>query len=179
MRVLRSRISRAFAKSAGGKRRAGPVGERFPAAKDARLECRRKPARRLAEFAFEELDDRFRERDLPLRVEYLLGSEVVREHEESHVADDFRSRSDFHDVAEELVHLGIHPADFVPAFADSQRVGLLIEVRVLPAGHLVEIDFGGTRKLTRLEWRVVLSHVFPVIRRLLQGLEVDTRCRGR
>ncbi len=63
--------------------------------------------------------------------------QVVGDHEQRHVADGLRRRRDLDDVAEQLIHLGVHPADFRPAVGQAQRLRLLEQIRVLPAGHFV------------------------------------------
>ena len=70
------------------------------------------------------------------------GVRLLVDQEQRHVADDLRGRRDLDDVAEELVHLGIRLADLVPARRQAQRLGLLVQVGVLAAGHLVLIDVG-------------------------------------
>jgi hypothetical protein len=65
------------------------------------------------------------------------------EEEQRHVADDLGAGRDLDDVAEELVHLGVGAGDFRPAVAEAHAGGLLLEVGVLAAGHLVEVDLGG------------------------------------
>ena len=60
-----------------------------------------------------------------------------------------RRRRDLDDVAEQLIDLGVHPADFRPAVGQAQRLRLLIQVRVLPAGHLVAVEVGRRRRACR------------------------------
>lgn len=54
---------------------------------------------RKAQFALEQRDHRFRERDLAGRVTHLLRLEVVGDHEQGHVAHHFGGGGDFEDVA--------------------------------------------------------------------------------
>ena len=56
----------------------------------------------------------------------VVRRQVVGHHEQRHVADDLRRRRDLDDVAEQLVDLGVHPADLGPAVGQAERLGLLV-----------------------------------------------------
>ena len=152
---------------------AGPNRDRRPAAQDLLLQRRREAARRLAEPALEEFDHRLGERQVAGRVQHHLRRQVVGQHEERHVADHLRRRRDLDDVAEHAVDRCVHLADFRPAVADAERLGLLIQIRVLAAGHFVQINLGAGRLLPRLERGVFGPDAFPIVRRLLEGVEVQ------
>ena len=53
------------------------------------------------------------------------------------------SWDEVHDVAEQLVHVGIGLGDLGPARVEAERARLLAQVGVLATGHLVAIDIGG------------------------------------
>ena len=77
----------------------------------------------------------------------------------------FELGRDLHDVAEELIHLRVGARDLGPAVAEPHRRGLLLEVGVLAAGHLVEVDLGGAGAGRGVERRVELAHLLPVVAR--------------
>ena len=62
----------------------------FCAAQDALLHLRRKAARRLAHAAGHQVDDRFGKRQLALRIEHVVGRQIVGDQEQRHVADRLR-----------------------------------------------------------------------------------------
>ena len=103
----------------------------------------------------------------------MFRREVVREHEERHVTHNLRRGGDLHDIAEQLVHRGVGAADLVPPVTDAERVRLLVKVRILPTGHLVEIHFGRTCELARFERGIVLPDIFPVVRGFLERFKFD------
>ena len=106
---------------------------------DALADALRKPARRLAHPTADEIDDRFGKRDLAALIENVLGRKIVGNQEQSQVAHRFRGGRDLHDIAQQLVHLGIKPPDIGPAVGQPQCTRLLKQIRVLAAGHFVPI----------------------------------------
>ena len=108
-----------------------------------------------AETPAHHVDHGLRERNgAGFEVDDVGGLDAAAEEEQRHVADDFRRRRDFHDVTEELIHVGVAASDLGPAMGDAHGVGLLLEVGVLAAGHLVEIDLGRAAFRRGVEGRV-------------------------
>ena len=89
-----------------------------------------------------------------------------REQEQRHVADDLRRGRHLDDVAEQLIHVGVRARDLRPPVRDRHRHSLLLQVRVLPAGHLVQIDLGGSGRRRRVERPVELADVPPSSRNI-------------
>ena len=139
-------FSRAASKSAGGRLAPGRLVSGAPALQDPGLERRRKAARRLAQPALEKLDHAFGKRQLTRGVEDVVGSQVVGDHEERHVAHDLRAGRHLDDVAEEQVDLRIGLADLAPARGQAEGLGLLEQVGVLAAGHLELVEVGRGRR---------------------------------
>ena len=100
-----------------------------------------------------------------------FADEAVGDHEQGQVADGLAAGRDLDDVAQQLVRLGIRPADFLPAIGQAQGPRLLIEVRVLPARHLVAVQLGRRRQQVAVERQVELADGLPVVgdRRELAG----------
>ena len=99
------------------------------------------------------------------------ADQVVGDHEQGHVADRLARRRDLDDVAEQLIDLGI---DFgrlrLQLVGQAQRPRLLIEVGVLPPGHLVAVKVRRRRQHDAFERRVELAHRLPVIGNLSEPL---------
>jgi hypothetical protein len=103
------------------------------------------PTGRVAELALQEPDD---------RVGYVVGLRVGLEvgrvgapadQCQREVADDLAARGDLDDVAEDPVGRGVGVFDGLELLAQTERDGLLTQVRQLPAGDLVVIDPAGRR----------------------------------
>ena len=78
------------------------------------------------------------------------------------------------DVAEELVHVGVGARDFGPAMRRAPiAAACSLQVRVLAAGHFVQIHFGAAGLRRSVERRVKLAHLLPVIGELVQRVEVE------
>ena len=103
----------------------------------------------------------------------LVHGHVVIDQEDGHVADHFAGGRDLDDVAEGQVDLGVGARDFVPARAQAHGFGLLLEIGVLPAGHLVQVDFGRAGLRAGVERRVELAHHLPVIGALVERVEIE------
>ena len=138
-------FSRAASRSAGGRFLPGRSVIAGRPLRTRSCKLRREPARGLAEPALEQLDDALGEGQLALGVERVGGRQVVGDEEQGHVADDLRGGRDLDDVAEQEVHVGVRLADLDPPRGQAQRLGLLEQVRVLAAGHLVGVDLGRRR----------------------------------
>ena len=149
---------------------AGPSATRLAAAKHSFLQLLGKSSRRLPEPAFKKLHHRFRKHQLSVAVDHFLGSQVVGDHEQGHVADDFRSRRHLDNVAEHAIDFRVHPADFRPATAETERLGLLMEVGVLSAGHFMTIDVRAAGLLAALEGPVIAANRLPVVGRGLKRI---------
>ena len=74
---------------------------------------------RLAETTGEHVDDGLREVDAAgFQFRHIRRLDATGDEEHAHVANDFRRGRDFHDVAEEVIHLAVAARDFGPARAD-------------------------------------------------------------
>ena len=78
-------------------------------------------------------------------VQHVLFGQFVLDHKLGEISDGFAGRRHFDDVAEELIGLPVRPFDGLELVAQSQRIGLELEVRVLAARDLVEVDVGVAR----------------------------------
>lgn len=115
---------------------------RFGSAKDDVLEFFRESAVRNAELAVEEINNGLREIECcALFIDVFFG-QVVLNHEECHIADNFGGRCNFDDIAEEHVDSCIHAADFWPAFAEAYSGCLLAQVAELSARHFMLVECG-------------------------------------
>ena len=94
-------------------------------------------ANRLTQITAEEGYDGIRESHFLFRVNDVFGCQVVRHHEQRHVANNFGRRRDLDDVSEQLIHFGIALHHFRPAVLDAQAPRLLAQVGVLSARHCV------------------------------------------
>ena len=125
------------------------------------------------EVALEVLDDGGGEVELAGTLEDVLLGELVLDHEVGEVADDLGGRSDLDDVTAELVGLLVGLLDLRPLAGETELVGLVHEVGVLTAGHLVGVDIGGAALLAALEGGVDVSDVGPVVVDEVELLLVD------
>ena len=80
-----------------------------------------------------------------------------------HVAHHFAGRRYFHDVAESQVDVGVGARDLVPARAQPHGLRLLLEICVLAAGHLVDVDLRGAAGRPSVERRVNGANGLPVV----------------
>ena len=158
-----------------GQQRRRPTVDRRLALEHLALQRRRKSLRRMAELATEQRHHRLREPEVTAGVEHVPAVEAVGDHVEGHVGDGGGGRRDLHDVAEQHVHLGIPPADLVPAVLEPEPAGLLAKVRVLRPRHLVAVDVRGPSAHVGLERHVVAAHDFPVPRQRLENVEAQAR----
>ena len=177
---LLSSSAAAASKSAGGSVSPGPAGERLAAAQDlaSAAACGKPPGGWPSLPSKNSITD---SGNASSRVafEHVARRQVVGDHEQRHVADDLRRRRDLDDVAEQLVDLGVHPADLVPAVAEAQRLGLLV------AGSCTarRASRGGRRRPCRrrqaaLERRVELADRLPVVGELVAARRGRARCRA-
>ena len=105
----------------------------------------------------------------------LMNGHSVAHQEDRHVADDLARRRDLHDVAERHVDVGVGAGDLRPPVPEAHRFGLLLQVGVLAAGHLVEIDLGGAGLGAAVERSVIFAHDLPVVGAFVQRVEIETR----
>ncbi|MES2681944.1 MAG: hypothetical protein V4650_00355 [Pseudomonadota bacterium] len=156
----------------------GALGECRFATQNLGLQRQRPALRRQAEFAAKQLHHRFREVDHERRVCHLGGGQALRHHEQRQVAHHLAAGCDFHDVAEQTVHVRIGLADLAPAVGEAHAARLFSQIGVLAAGHLVTIDIRRAAANIRLERRVEAPHAFPVIAELLHGGSIRFRVAG-
>ena len=152
---------------------AGAAGQSRLIAQHLGLQGRRKAASGLAQLAAKKLHHGFRKGGLLVRVNNILFGQAGGDHRQGHVAHHLGSGRDLDDVAEQLVDIGVGPGDLGPAPFYAQGLGLLPEIGVLPARHLVDIDIRGPGANIRLEHRVLLSHLLPVMAELADVVPVQ------
>ncbi len=129
----------------------------------------------LTETTGEHVDDGFGEVDCGgLAVEEIGRFEVLGDEEHGHITDHFRGRGDLNNVAEELVDVGVSVGNFLPTVSEAHAVGLLLEVGILAAGHLVEVDLGGATAGSGVEGFVVGENFFPVVGEFVDGVGVES-----
>ena len=109
--------------------------------------------------------------ELTLRVQDILSSQIVVDHEQGHVTDYFAGRCDLHNVTKDLVGLRIGGNDFPPSVAQTKAGGLLSEIRELPARHFMLIDLAAGRLQILFERIVVFAHIRPVVTKSIQVLQ--------
>ena len=130
----------------------------------------------MAKSARKHVDHRLREVDRAgFEFGHISCANAAGDKEHAHVADDLGRGRHLHDVAEELVDLGIGTGDFAPAVAEAHRVGLLAQVRVLTAGHFVFVHFGGAGARRGVEGFVKSEHFLPVIGEHVERVEIKPR----
>ena len=134
----------------------------------------------LAERAHKHLDHRGgqRERVIGTEARELLHGQVVGEQENGHVPHHLAGGRHLHDVPECHVDIGVGAGQFVPALAQAHGLGLLLEIGVLAAGHLVQVDLGRAAAGSGVEGGVELAHHFPVIGVFVQRVERQARRRA-
>ena len=91
------------------------------------------------------------------------------------VADDFAGRRDLDDVAEREIQFRVGVRDFLPPRAESHGFGLLAKIRVLPAGHFVNVNFRRARRRRVVERAVPRAHRLPIIRAGIERIEIEPR----
>ena len=102
-------------------------------------------------------------------------ADAFAEAEERHVAHDLAGGRHLHDVAEELIHLGVGLGDLGPPVRNPHAGGLLFEVRVLAAGHFMDIHLGRAGLRGGVEGCVVFADFLPVVGEAVERLEVELR----
>ena len=103
----------------------------------------RKTILRPAKPAAEHVDDTLREGGgIRLQIHDVCWADAFAEAEQSHVTDHLARGRHLHDVAEKFIHLGVSPGDFWPSMRNPHARGLLLQVGVLAAGHLMNIHLG-------------------------------------
>ncbi len=143
------------------------------------LHILRPAALRPAETAAHHVDDGFgKALRAGFEVHHVGGLDAAREKKQRHVADDLAAGRDLHDVAEELVHLGVSARDFRPAMRHAHAGGLFLEIGVLAAGHFVQINFRAAGLRRGVERMIILAHLFPVVGKFVQAPRDPARCRA-
>ena len=154
-------------------RSAGPAPQRLALAEDDVLELLRPAPHRFAQSAREHVNDRLRERRAAgFEIEDVGAFDAARDEKHRHVAHDLAAGGDLHNVAEQLIHLGIGPGDFRPAMPEVHPRRLFLEIRELAPGHFVQINFRTAGAGRRVERRVVGADVFPVVGNFVQRLQI-------
>ncbi len=110
-----------------------------------------------------------------VEIEHVTRLDALGEEENREVAHDLARRGDLDDVAKEEIDLAVVADDFGPALAQAQRGGLLAQVGVLAAGHLVAVNLGTAELGRAVEGAVVLAHGLPVDRELVERLLIELR----
>ncbi|EWS62791.1 hypothetical protein Y695_03978 [Hydrogenophaga sp. T4] len=128
-----------------------------------------------SQLALEQRNHRLRESHLVRRVAHIGGREVASDHHQCHVANHLRGGCDLDNVAEELIDVGIGLRNFGPAMRQAECAGLLTQVGVLTAGHLVAVDIGRPRTDLAFEGGIEAPHALEVCRGCMQGLRAQAR----
>ena len=155
---------------------ARPSGRRLRAAQDHGLEFRRPAALGFAQRSGKHFHDGIRQRQIVIRPEPLqiLHRHIVADEENRAVADDFARRRDLDDVAEREIQFRVGVRDFLPARAESHGFGLLAQIRVLPAGHFVNVNFRRARRRRVVERAIPGAHRLPIIGAGIERLEIES-----
>ena len=98
----------------------------------------------------------------------------VTHEKDSHVADHFARRSYLHNVAERHVDFCVSASDLRPFVPEAHRFCLFLQIGVLPAGHFVEINFGGAGLWAAVKRSVVVANSLPIIGASIQAVEIQT-----
>ena len=157
----------------------GTPADRFLVAQNSLADAGRESSGGLPHATGDQIDDRFGKRQFAIWVEHVLGLQVVRQQEQRHVSHRFRRGGDFDDIAEQLIDVGIHAAQFGPAIGQAQGGRLLVQVRRLPARHLVQIDVDVGDLHAALKRGVIPAHLFPVVGERFEVIGVQPRIAGR
>ena len=128
---------------------------------------------RLPHSARHEVDHRLRESELAGIGEQVGGVHAVRDEHQCEVAHRFARGGHLHDVAEQVIHVGVGAAHLLPAVAEAEGLRLLQEIRELATRHFVQIEIGVGRLHVALEGRVVVANRGPVVGQLSQWLRVE------
>ena len=150
--------------------------QRLAVAEDDVLQFLRPAAHRLTEAAADHINDRFRKRRRPrFKIQNIRRLDTTRDQKHRHIANDLAARRHLHDVAEKLVHLRVNPRDFRPAMRQTHGRRLLLQVSELAARHLMQIHFRAAGLRRRVERRVIATHLFPVVGKFIQCIQIQTR----
>ena len=142
------------------------------------LQAFREAAVGCADTAFKELDDRFREvHGIAVGI-HILFRDLVLHHVQGHVADDFGRRRNLDYIAEHHADPVIHVLDIFPAVQQPQGSGLLLQVGVLPARHLVHIHFRVGEVFGLIRRFVIGTDGFPVPGEFIQGVYAQLGLTG-
>ena len=131
----------------GREGRPRPLGQRLHAGRLEHdlLQRLRPSALWTAEHALHHLDHAPRETERCPAVQDVGRRKLVRHHEQRHVAHDLARWRHLDDVTEQLVGCRVRFAELRPPALQAKTLGLLAQVRVLAARHLVLIDVGAWR----------------------------------
>ncbi|MPL71091.1 hypothetical protein SDC9_16859 [bioreactor metagenome] len=128
---------------------------------------------RLSKVALQHVDDRVGEGHVAVGIKHIGLRQPLRHHHQRHVAHHLRRRRDLHDVAEDLVRVGIGLRHRVPAFLKAKAARLRLEVGELAPRHLVQPDFRGGSARARFEGRILRAHRLPVVRHPPDRVDVE------
>ena len=84
-------------------------------------------------------------------VKEVFSFQVLCDKKHGHVSNYLGRGSDFDDIAKELVYVSISMGYFLPTVTESHAVGLFLEIGVLPAGHVVEVNLSGAASGSGIE----------------------------
>ena len=151
------------------------LGRRLPRPALERLgpERLRPAARRVAQLAVEEADDRVGDVELAGVVGELRRVGADRDQVQRQVTDHLGGRRHLDDVAEDVVGRGVHVLDLLELLPQAERDRLLAQVGELAAGDLVGVDAAGRRRQPRLERRVDPAGGLPVGLQRAHRVEVE------
>ena len=154
-------------------RLARPARHHLAVAHDPFHDRRRESARRLPHPARHEVDHRLGEGEFARIREQVGGVHAVRHEHQREIAHRLARGRHLHDVAEQVIHVGVGAAHLLPAVAEAEGFRLLQEIRELAAGHFVEVEVGIGRLHVALERRVVVAHSGPIVGEVPQRLRVE------
>ena len=145
------------------------------------LHLRRPSAIRLAQRPAEHLGYRIGQRQVVIRTQLLqlLHGRPVAHQEQCHVSNHLARRRHLNDVAERHVDLGVGPRNVMPSLSQAHGFGLFLQIRILPARHLVQIDLGRAGLRRAVERRVVRADRLPIIGGLIQRIQIQARIAFR
>ena len=149
--------------------------ERLFSLQDLVRQLLRETIGRKPHFALEQRHHGIRKGDGLVRITHVLGAKAVGDHGQRHVADDLGRGRHLDDVAKQQVHLRIGLFHLRPAVIQTHCPGLFAQIRVLPARHLVPVNALRAGAHVGFERGIVAAHALPILRQLLQPLQVHAR----
>ena len=147
----------------------------FLALQDDFLEFFREALIRNADTAFEEFDDGLREVEDVTFIIDILFRQIVLDHEQGHITDDFRRRRYFDDVTEHHANRMVHLLDVIPAVTKADGFRLLAQVGELAARHFMLVDFRIRIGIGLVDTFVVRTDCSPVTGHFFHSIDVEVR----